>query len=895
MANEKILIVEDEMIVAKDIENILANRGFVVTAIANTGKKAIESIKKNKPDLILLDIVLKGKMDGIKTAEQIQKIFDIPIIFVTAFTNDTILQRAKKIEPYAYIVKPFEASELYTNIEMTLYKHKMKQALQESEERFKILFEYAPDAYYIHDLNGNLIDGNRAAEEITGYSIKELKGKNIFEINILPPEQIPRARELLSKGVKKIIRDSHEFTIIRKDGSRVYVEIRTFPVKIRGKTYMLGIAHDITHRKLFEETLKESEKNYRELVEKASVAILINDIDGNIKYFNSKFAEIFGYTYEEMKDKTFSALIHPDDVKKVLTFHKERINDKLAPKSYEFRGIKKDGSLIYVEVQTTTIKEKGKIVGTRSYLWDISARKNTEEELRILSLIDPLTGLYNRRGFLTLVRQQVDLANRSKKGFFLIFADIDRMKWINDNLGHHEGDRALKTIAAICKQSFRKSDIVGRLGGDEFAICAIEARKDSAQMLIKRLRKNLFNYNKNSQNKVKLSLSIGTTYYDPENPCPVEELLEYADKLMYEHKMQKHSPRLVLTKSESPHLAKKERTEFYLRSEVIKVLIIEDNPDDRDLFVKMLMQAKNNKFDVVHVKTLKNGLNYLAREPIDIVVLDLNLPDSMGFETLKKLHTKVPEIPIIVLTAMEVEDLAVKAIREGAQDCFAKGKFTADVLIRAIRYAIERKYAELELKNSFGKFLHVLEETINTLATVVEMRDPYTAGHQKRVSELAQAIAKEMKLKEEQIKGIKLAALIHDVGKTKVPEDILNKPEKLNANEMKVVKVHPIAGYDILKTIKFPWLIAQIVHQHHERLNGSGYPKGVKGKDILLEAKILAVADVVEAMSADRPYRSAPGLEEALKEIQKNSGKLYDKKVVETCLKLFKQGKFKFK
>jgi len=269
--------------------------------------------------LILLDIVLKGKMDGIKTAEQIQKIFDIPIIFVTAFTNDTILQRAKKVEPYAYIVKPFEASELYTNIEMTLYKHKMKQALQESEERFKILFEYAPDAYYIHDLNGNLIDGNRAAEEITGYSRKELKGKNIFEINILPPEQIPRVKELLSKGVKKIIRDSHEFTIIRKDGSQVYVEIRIFPVKIKGENYILGIAHDITHRKLFEKTLKESEKNYRELVEKASVAILINDIDGNIKYFNSKFAEIFGYTYEEMKDKTFSALIHPDDVEKVLT------------------------------------------------------------------------------------------------------------------------------------------------------------------------------------------------------------------------------------------------------------------------------------------------------------------------------------------------------------------------------------------------------------------------------------------------------------------------------------------------------------------------------------------------------------------------------------------------
>ena len=139
-----------------------------------------------------------------------------------------------------------------------------------------------------------------------------------------------------------------------------------------------------------------------------------------------------------------------------------------------------------------------------------------------------------------------------------------------------------------------------------------------------------------------------------------------------------------------------------------------------------------------------------------------------------------------------------------------------------------------------------------------------------------------------------MAALIHDLGKIQVPEEILNKPKRLSDREMEIVQTHPSAGYEILRTIQFPWLITQIVHQHHERINGSGYPKGITSKDTLLESRILAVADVVEAMSSDRPYRPAPGLEKALEEITQNKSKLYDPDVVDTCIKLFKNKDFKF-
>jgi len=201
---------------------------------------------------------------------------------------------------------------------------------------------------------------------------------------------------------------------------------------------------------------------------------------------------------------------------------------------------------------------------------------------------------------------------------------------------------------------------------------------------------------------------------------------------------------------------------------------------------------------------------------------------------------------------------------------------------------------EEERKRAKQKLQKTLEETIYALASAIEMRDPYTAGHQKRVTKLACAIAKEMGLSKEQIEGIHMAGLIHDIGKISIPSEILTKPGKLNDLEYSLIKTHPQAGYNILKGIEFPWPVAQIVLQHHERMDGSGYPQGLCGKDVLLEARILAVADVVEAMSSHRPYRPAYGIDKALEEISKNKGILYDPEVVNACLRLFNQKGFKF-
>ena len=183
-----------------------------------------------------------------------------------------------------------------------------------------------------------------------------------------------------------------------------------------------------------------------------------------------------------------------------------------------------------------------------------------------------------------------------------------------------------------------------------------------------------------------------------------------------------------------------------------------------------------------------------------------------------------------------------------------------------------------------------MEGTIHTIAATVEARDPYTAGHQKRVAGLAVAIASEIRLSEYQIEGIRMTGIIHDLGKIKIPAEILSKPGMISDLEYEIIKTHPQVGRDLLKDIEFPWPIAQIVLQHHEKMNGSGYPRGLKGEEILLEARILAVSDIVEAMSSHRPYRPALGIVKALDQIKKDRGTLLDPDVVDACLKVFKQG-----
>jgi HD-GYP domain-containing protein (c-di-GMP phosphodiesterase class II) len=226
---------------------------------------------------------------------------------------------------------------------------------------------------------------------------------------------------------------------------------------------------------------------------------------------------------------------------------------------------------------------------------------------------------------------------------------------------------------------------------------------------------------------------------------------------------------------------------------------------------------------------------------------------------------------------------------EVAASFLRDNNFKPTRILTVTRDITERKQAEERLKETLDRLRKAMETTIHVLVSALESRDPYTAGHQRRSTNLACAIATEMGLTQEKIDGIRMAGSIHDIGKLSIPAEILSKPTKLTEIEFSLIKVHSQSGYEMLKDVESPWPLAEIVYQHHERMNGSGYPRNLKGDEIIMEARIMGVADVVETMASHRPYRPALGINVALEEIEKNREILYDNDVVDACLRLFRE------
>lgn len=293
------------------------------------------------------------------------------------------------------------------------------------------------------------------------------------------------------------------------------------------------------------------------------------------------------------------------------------------------------------------------------------------------------------------------------------------------------------------------------------------------------------------------------------------------------------------------------------------------------------------------------GEAILSRKPVVINNI-LNNPDNMPWrgEALKRGYGAVIALPLIsnggTFGALTIFSEDADAFQQEDVNHLMDLGGNLVYGIVALHTRTARQRAEVEVKKNLNKLKQTLGAIIQVLEKTVEVRDPYTAGHQRRVADLARSISAEMGFSQDRIDGIRIAGIIHDIGKIYVPAEILSKPRRLTTYEFNLVKTHSQVGYDILKTIDFPWPVARIVLQHHERLNGSGYPNKLMHDNILIEARILGVSDVVEAMASHRPYRPALGLDAALKEVSDHKGSLYDPEVVEICTRLFREKLFDF-
>ncbi len=325
----------------------------------------------------------------------------------------------------------------------------------------------------------------------------------------------------------------------------------------------------------------------------------------------------------------------------------------------------------------------------------------------------------------------------------------------------------------------------------------------------------------------------------------------------------------------------------------IKVLVIEDNDADAHLVGEMMEEYAPGSLDLKYTDTLATGMHMLSQTNFAAVLLDLGLPDSKGLSTLTKILAKFPGLPVIVFTGLADDNTGIEAVKCGAQDYISKGQINWRSVYSAIRFAIERKEMAIRLQKALDQQRTIVKGAVEALVNMVEMRDPPNAEHQRRVASLSVLIAEAMGYPQDRIEFMRTAALLHDLGKSSVPTEILNKLGKLDGLELSLQQSHVQASYDVLKGIEFPWPVAEVVLQHHERMDGSGYPRGLAGDQILQEARILMVADVMDGMCTYRAWRAdTPGCSKALEEISEGRGKLYDAAVVDACMSLFKEKEY---
>ena len=356
--------------------------------------------------------------------------------------------------------------------------------------------------------------------------------------------------------------------------------------------------------------------------------------------------------------------------------------------------------------------------------------------------------------------------------------------------------------------------------------------------------------------------------------------------------------------NDSKQMPQPEETEKPLR-----ILYIDDELLVRQSLAKYLERCG---YEVMQAETGEKGVEIFQLQRPDVVLVDLRMPGMGGLEVLERVKRESSETPVVLISGAGMLQDAIEALRLGAWDFITKPIQDLALLDYTIKKVWERatlirenreyrEYLEEEFKRrteGLRKSVESLERmtggTIDAFGRMAELRDPYTAGHQKRVAKLAHRIGGKLGMGEEECKGIRVAGVLHDIGKIHIPAELLNKPGRLTDIEMNLVKIHPQGGYEVLKTVAFLWPVAEVVLQHHECFDGTGYPEGLSGDSIRLGARIIHVADTVEAMSSHRPYRPALGMEAALVEIKANRGTLYCPECVDACLEAVRDAEFDF-
>jgi diguanylate cyclase (GGDEF)-like protein/PAS domain S-box-containing protein len=537
----KIMIVEDEVIIAMDIRNQLEDFGYEIVASAVSGAQAIADATQHRPEIVIMDIVLSGSMDGITAAQTIIKTLHIPVIFLTAYSDPATLRRAKASGATSYLIKPFRPDELHACIEVALYKHQLERKLKESEQWFAKTLHCISDGVIATDADGKIRFMNPVAVNLTGIPLEMAEGKVVSDIMTLLTQA---NRMLIENPVPRVLRTR---SVTGLDSATLLVTLsgQEFPVDDGAAPIMdddgalLGavfIFRDITQRCLIENLLRESEERFHSAFEMAAIGMTLVAMDGRFLQVNSSVSKIFGYSDEELLSMNLNSLTYDQDNRKTLE-HQLRLltSDEVPSFQIEVQCIHKivgkqvcvllSGSL----VRNTAEEPQYFII----QIQDITERKYFEQQLIYIANHDPLTGLLNRQQFHNRLTETLSASRRHDTKLALMYLDLDRFKLINDTLGHRIGDLLLEAVGERLKSSIRNNDILARLGGDEFIVLLsdIEHIDDVARIAQKTIELLMQPFAIEG-NDIVINASIGISIY-PDDGENGQTLLMNADTAMY--------------------------------------------------------------------------------------------------------------------------------------------------------------------------------------------------------------------------------------------------------------------------------------------------------------------------------------------------------------------------
>lgn len=738
------------------------------------------------------------------------------------------------------------------------------ESLRESEARFRSLTDLSSDWYWELDERYRFTQLSGGIETNLNMDLESLIGKARWELDYVGMSDADWASH---RATLQAHQTFHEFRLARRNraGEIKYQSLSGEPRFDAGGRFTgyRGVGRDITAQMLAEKSLSESEERFRRLVDASPVAILVHQ-DLRILFANRCAAGLYGAPgADELTGRPMTDLFPPELHDMVRTRSADVIANGRQLPWLEEQLLRPDGSLVAIEATAIPLEHDGQ-PAVLSVHRDISERKRRDALLdghrRVLELVaggapleDALTALMRvlesqAEGMLCSVLLMDAAGGHLRHGAAPSLPD-DYCRAID---GIAIGERAGSCGTAAFR---RKAVVVEDIAADPLW-------EDFRELAARHGLRACWSAPIFEAGGCVLG-TFAMYYRQPGSPTALHrELIEFAT----------HTAAIAIARarSESELRAAEEQFRGLVEQSLSGIYIIQDG---RLAYANQRL-AEIFGWPDADALTGADVLSLVA--PQDQATVRENLRRRTDGE----------------IRSLSYEFAAVRkdgsGFTAGVHGSRADHRGKAAV-IGMIQDISEKKRADEQIARYVGELKTAFISTVDVAMTISEMRDAYTVGHERRVAHLAVAIGAELGFDADRQEGLRVAGSLHDVGKINIPSEILSRPGKLSAIEMQMVQGHPQAGYDVLKGVKFPWPVAEVARQHHERIDGSGYPRGLEGDAILLEARIMAVADVVEAMSSHRPYRPALGIEAALAEIERGRGTLYDTAVVDVCLKLFRE------